>query len=422
MRTNVPDTAQGRFKLDSSGSRFLGRQAIYDIDLNIYGHELLFRSGEANSFNGEDGEEATRQTIDNCLQLLPEKGQGISFVNCTRRSLVERTVTLLPPANTVLEILEDVQPDPELIAVCRELREQGYRIALDDFIPNDQNIAFLEIADFIKVDFRCTDRQARQNIYALADRRRHTLIAEKVERQEEVELARSEGCRLFQGYFLSRPTVASIRTVPGSQTISLRLFSALAKTVIDFTAVVKLVEADASICYRVLRLVNSAHFGAIQRVSSVHMALMLIGTDQLRKLLLVSILGSARGATPSALAAALERARFCEQLAPYLKRDAASLYLFGMMSVLDKILEVPMAKILESVSLDQEITEALMGRKNRIRVALDLLIAREASQWQVSADQAEALGIDDSVASDLYLHSVLYAKEIAAAHSSRPVF
>ena len=300
---------------DYLGNRFLGRQAIYDQDLNVYGHELLFRSGEGNAFQG-DGEEATRQMIDNCLQFLPEKGHGISFINCTRNSLITGMVTLLPAENSVLEILEDVRPDAELMERCRELKLLGYRFALDDFTPDEENQAFLEIADFIKIDFRCTDPSGRHAIYQVADCKRHTLIAEKVETQVEIELARAEGCHLFQGYFLSKPCVTSIKTVHGSPAVSLQLLALLSKASVDFAAVVKLVEADASICYRVLRTVNSARYGTIHGIQSVQMALIMIGTDELRKLILVSILASHGSSCPSTLVTALERARFCEQLAP----------------------------------------------------------------------------------------------------------
>ncbi len=156
----------GRMKL-----RFLGRQPIYDANRDVFGHELLFRSSEVNAFSG-DAEEATRQVIDNCLLLMPEGKREISFINCTRIALLGGIVTLLPPSEVVLEILEDVHPDPELLASCRALKKQGYRFALDDFTPDGATLDLLEIADFIKVDFQATDAVTRRAIYSLMDRSR----------------------------------------------------------------------------------------------------------------------------------------------------------------------------------------------------------------------------------------------------------
>ena len=141
-------------------TRFLGRQPILDAGLNLYGYELLFRAGTNNSFagNGPIGQEdATRLVIDNCLALIPEGGQGVTFVNCTRDALMTGLVTLLPPATTVLEILEDVKADEALLEACRELKKAGYRFALDDFSPQGCSLPFLELADYVKVDFRASD-------------------------------------------------------------------------------------------------------------------------------------------------------------------------------------------------------------------------------------------------------------------------
>ena len=87
--------------------------------------------------SGDDSDQATRQTLDNCVYLGIDSltNNGLAFVNCTRDALVGKLVTLLPPKTTVLEILETVEPDPELVKACIELREMGYVFALDDFLP-----------------------------------------------------------------------------------------------------------------------------------------------------------------------------------------------------------------------------------------------------------------------------------------------
>ena len=79
----------------SNTRRFLGRQAIFDEKMGLYGYELLFRSGTDNAFSG-DIEDATNQTIDSCLSMIACSSRENLFINCTRNALVSMSVNLLP--------------------------------------------------------------------------------------------------------------------------------------------------------------------------------------------------------------------------------------------------------------------------------------------------------------------------------------
>jgi EAL and modified HD-GYP domain-containing signal transduction protein len=164
----------------SQPHRFLARQPILDTRRAVIGYELLFRSGWENCFRGER-DEATRRTLDNYVYLDIESltNDGLAFVNCTREAILGRWVTLLPPKNTVLEILETVSPDAELVKACIDLRKMGYRIALDDFVARPEMEPLVEIASYIKVDFRLSDAQARKEIRLMTRASRAALLAKK---------------------------------------------------------------------------------------------------------------------------------------------------------------------------------------------------------------------------------------------------
>jgi c-di-GMP-related signal transduction protein len=108
--------------------RFLGRQAILDQKMDLYGYELLFRVGRVNAFSG-DLEDATNQTIACCLSMIACSSYKRLFVNCTRNALVNMSVKLLPSRTVVLEILEDTPADAELVRACKELKRSGFRLA-----------------------------------------------------------------------------------------------------------------------------------------------------------------------------------------------------------------------------------------------------------------------------------------------------
>jgi len=389
--------------------RFLARQPIVDINGRIFGHELLFRSGQCNAFAG-DPEDATRDVIDQCLLLMPSAAQEATFINFTRASLLAGSVTLLPPTNTVLEILETVEPDPEVLQVCRKLKLKGYRFALDDFSPADSKLQFLELADFIKIDFLTSPQVVRDKIYALVSNSSVRLLAEKVETEADVQLARSEGCELFQGYFFSKPAIVTNRIIPQNHAVYLQLLAALSRTPAEIDEIEKLVVSDASLCYRLLRLVNSAMYALPSTVSTIRSALLMVGDDEFRKLVTVAFTGLATAAHSKVLMhMAIERAKFCEMMAPSLHESGSRLYLLGMLSVVDTILRIPMKQLVTLLPLDREMKAALLGEGSSLAVALDCVRCHESGDWQRLASIRQSLGISDNKASAIYLNALQWA-------------
>ncbi len=390
-------------------TRFLGRQPILDNNLNLYGYELLFRAGHDNAFSG-DPEEATRQVTDNYLRIVPEAARSVAFVNCTRDALLTNAVALLPSHNTVLEILEDVEPDPEVLEACAALKQQGYRFALDDFLPGPSKIPFLPFADFIKIDFRCADAKVRREIYKMAAGCGAKLLAEKVETTQDMEVARAEGCQLFQGYFFSKPIIIAQRAIPRNHFTYLRVLAALCRPRPDINEIEALVKTELSLCYALLRLVNSALYGLPVRVSSIRNALLMVGDDGVRTLVTVALAGVfSETHSKSLVSMAVERAKFCERLAPMLGEDGSKLYLLGMLSLIDAIVQIPMSQIVKSLPLDADMSAALVGEASPLKVALDLVRCYEAGSWHTCEVMQERLGLSESRTASMYVDSIHWA-------------
>jgi c-di-GMP-related signal transduction protein len=355
----------------SNKQRFLGRQAIFDEKMRLYGYELLFRSGTENAFSG-DVEDATNQTIDNCLSMIACSSCENLFVNCTRNALVSRSVNLLPSRTVVLEILETVTVDAEVVRACRELKQDGFRLALDDFSPDDNKSELIEIADYVKVDFRASDPAARQEIYKMFGKKT-IFLAEKVETLVEVQAAIAEGNKLFQGYFHARPEIIAEAQISAAKAVYLQLFAALAETPMDMKRIEDLLLMEPSLCYRLLRLANSAVYGLRYRISTIQAALNTVGEDAFRKLVTVVLAGNL---SPSAVdrdaKQALERAFLCESLASVLHENGAELYMLGMLSMMDRMLNIPMKQLIDLISVDSRIQEALLGSMEGMGRALVL--------------------------------------------------
>jgi c-di-GMP-related signal transduction protein len=352
--------------------RFLGRQAILDQKMDLYGYELLYRAGRVNAFTG-NGEDATNQTIDSCLSMVACSSSKKLFINCTRNALVNMSVKLLPSRTVVLEILENVTPDAELVRACRVLKGSGFRFALDDFSAHDNSGDLVEIADYVKVDFRTSDPAARQEIYKIFRNKKVAFLAEKVETLADVRTAQAEGNTLFQGYFHSRPEIIVEAHISAIQSVYLQLFAALTKSPMDDRQVERLLLMEPSLCYRLLRVANSAAYGFRHRISTIQAALHAVGEDAFRRLVTVVLASNlAHSAADGDTQQAVERACFCEALASLLHESPAELYMLGMLSMMDRMLNIPMKQLVGLISIDSRIQEALLGSAKGLGRALEL--------------------------------------------------
>ena len=276
--------------------RYVARQPIFDREQHVFGYELLFRDGLENAFNG-DTDEASRATLDRSLLMgLDVLCDGRrAFVNCTRDTLVKGLVTLLPSESTVVEVLENVTPDPDVMLACQNLKEAGYLIALDDFTADDARAPLAEIADILKVDMKLTTEEQRAALIKRYGPWRCRMLAEKIETQAEFLRTKDQGFVYFQGYFFRRPEMLSTRDMPANRLNYLRLLQEVSRPELDLDGLEKLIKSEASVCYRLLRYLNSAVFGLKNEIHSVRHALSMLGEREVRRWVrLVAAVGAGR--------------------------------------------------------------------------------------------------------------------------------
>jgi len=255
----------------------LARQPILDKDEKVLGYELLFRENpEDNRFNS-GYEVGTRSIIDtlNIMGLDVVCDGRLAFINCTQEMLLKEFFLLLPPEKIVVEIQEGVRPDEKVIAACDRLKLEGYRIALDNFAIGDPRDTLLPYVDYLKVDIRRVNAQQSAAMSTYAPR--CCLLAMKVETRLQFITAVKDGFSMFQGYFFRHPGRMRARHIPANQASQLRLLKEISAAEVDFTAIENLIKQDASLCYRLLRYLNSPLLGFQSTVQSVRHAMNLLG-------------------------------------------------------------------------------------------------------------------------------------------------
>ncbi|MGH9616285.1 MAG: EAL and HDOD domain-containing protein [Acidobacteriaceae bacterium] len=399
--------------------RFFARQPILDLREQNFGYEFLFRSGTENycpSVTVAELNVATQLMLDNSILYDFESlvGSGKIFLNCTRDALTSGLLTLLPVRSTVLEILEDVEPDNEVLQACRSLRELGFQLSLDDFVPRPGLEKFLPYADFIKIDFRLSDATERAKTRAFLKNCDARLIAEKIERQEEFRVAVEEGFDLFQGYFFCYPAMLARNRIASNPLAYVEILAALSQKSFDWRTIERLVRRETSLCYRLLRLVNSANYGQRYEITSIEKALIIVGEEDFSKLVTVAITAESGKRHPSELIRqTLQRAGFCEMAATYLHQDPTEQYLFGLISLLPVLLGVPMSQVVSLLPLRAPVKAALMGEPNEISCPLNCLLKYQAGEWDPIRDDGPLLRAGQM--HELYRRSLIWADHQTAA-------
>lgn len=394
----------------------MARQPILNREQQVFGYELLFRDGIENFFRAKDAEAAARSTLDSSLLMgLDVLCDGRrAFINCTRDLLLKDCITLLPSGQAVVEVLETVEADALVMAACERLKVAGYMIALDDFVANDRRQALVPLADILKVDFARTTVPERAQLVKAHGQWRCRMLAEKVETREEFFAAREMGFVYFQGFYFRHPEVLKTREIPANRINYLRLLEAVSQPELDQKELEQLIKSEASVLYRLLRYLNSPMFAFANEVHSVRHALTILGEREVRRWIrLVALVSAGMQKASDLVLCALVRARFCELLSSRMPRGETDLFLVGLLSLMDAILEVPMPQVLERVPLDQDTKAVLLGGNGRLRPMYQLMLAQEAGDWEAAQASATYLRMSESEVAELWWQAMKWARQVS---------
>ncbi|UOQ45230.1 EAL domain-containing protein [Halobacillus salinarum] len=373
---------------------FVARQPILQLNEEVFGYELLYRSSKENKFTYIDANRATSEVLMNSFTTigLEKLSQNKPcFVNFTEELLLKQVPEYFDPGQLVVEILEDVSYSRDLVRVCRKLKQLGFLIALDDVVSvrDTDMVELLNYVDIIKVDIQITREIDRQEIIQAANNLGITLLAEKVETREEHQQCVEEGFELFQGYFYSKPVVLSSVDMPFFSSTYFEMIKELSvpTDLINIDKITELFEKDLALTYKLLRLINSSAKNVSIPIQSIRQAVMMLGTDALKKWLYVLSVQSAPNmpkGSQHVMKSSLQRAKMCEQVAIKLglEHNSEGYFLIGFISLIDVITKKPIHEVTEMLPLDNEIKEALNKKQNSYRYVLDLVIAMERADFE----------------------------------------
>jgi EAL and modified HD-GYP domain-containing signal transduction protein len=381
---------------------FLARQPILGRDQKLVAFELLFRAArEHEDAQLTDYAAATAAVISHASQLGMHQvvGEQVAFVNVDEVVLMSDFVRFLPPDKVILEILETVQATPQVLARVRELKELGFKFALDDVIGHSEQVSkLMGLVDVIKVDLQGVSRGELAELVRTLRGPHQKLLAEKVETVEEFELCLELGFEYFQGYYFARPAILSGKKISPSEMVLLRLLE-LINADAGNEAIEAAVKRDTLLSLNLLRLVNSHLTGTdTGRIESVSEALVRLGRSQLQRWLQILLYSGPDGhveLNSPLLQMATTRGRLLELMTLTLRpgdvEGANNAFTIGIMSLMDALFAVPMSEVLERVEVSHEVRAALLDRTGDYGAMLQ--VAEELERTENTCSLGQALGL-----------------------------
>ncbi|HEY0924587.1 EAL and HDOD domain-containing protein [Rheinheimera pacifica] len=396
---------------------YAARQPILNRNKELYAYELLFRDGLENVFPDIDGDEATSRMVEGSqfsFGLDDFLGDKPGFINFTLDTLQKKYPSMLPKEQVVVEILETIQPGKRLLAECQDLKEKGYLLALDDYIHQPVWRHFYPFIDIIKIDFRSTSTDTITDIkQAIADFPHIKLLAEKVETNEEFQVALDLGFSYFQGYFFSKPEMMQSKALSPAQMTLAELLYETSKSDLDLGKITQVFQRDVHLSYKLLRYSNSTIFKRRSEIETIKQALVVLGQAELKKFLSLLFTSQISSDKPAELMRlSMTRARFAEGIAElHGKVDTAKAFLTGMMSLMDAILDEPIDSVMSKLPLAREIKDALVMRQGVLSEYITLIQFYEQGQWQEANQAINMLQLPPDKVPDAYHTAVQWANE-----------
>ncbi len=407
---------------------FLARQPILDRNQQIVAYELLFRSGHGGNANVTDDLSATAHVITSLFGEMGVQsvlGRQRGFINVSADLLLSDMLELLPANQIVLELLETIVVTPAVIERCQALKRKGFTLALDDVsMLDDGRRPLLPHVDVIKVDLTQLDMAGLIRTVRELGRHQVALLAEKLDAPQQFQDCLNLGFSYFQGYYFAKPVVLSAKRADPSRLALLRLLGLVLDDA-DTAALEAAFKQDPKLPYNLLKLVNSVAAGTGRKIDSLAQAITVIGRRQLQRwlqLLLFALHGEGGTAPNPLLQLAATRGKLMEILARMGAGQDRGLqeraFMAGLFSKLDVLLEMPMADILASLNLADDVRAALMDRTGMLGTLLRLCEALELGDFDaVSGLLAELPGLTRADLTEAQMAAIRWVNSLGEAET-----
>jgi c-di-GMP-related signal transduction protein len=397
-----------------NGSHLIGRQPILNGLEEIVGYELLFRSPK--SMASADIQCQVKAT--SCVMLNVLSSFGIreilgdqrGYINVDAEMLLSDAIELLPSDMIGLELLEHIEITPAIIERCKNLKEKGYLLALDDHRYNEKYKELYDgPVDIIKMDMLAIPLEDQYREVELFSQYPVKLLAEKVDSRHVYLRCRKMGFELFQGYFFARPSLVKKARLANSSSTFFQLMQQLSGDA-EIDEIEQTFKHSPALTYKLLLLVNSVSFTTREKIRTVRHAITQVGMQHLKRWVQLAIFADdgGLGMNNPLLDMAAARAAFMEELARleldknrllrYAQPDEC--FMLGTLSVLKDVFDISLDEMSSSLNLSDELFAALNTHEGDLGTMLCLAEMIEHLEFDEAEQCLSRLGVPPELVMD----------------------
>lgn len=375
---------------------YIARQPIFDVNKNIYGYELFFRKNFNDKvYTGDDNIQATSVVLEGLLEVGLDKAVNNlkAFVNFDYNFLNSDLIKLVDSKTLVVEVLEDTTIDKRVLKNLEKLSNEGYTIALDDF-SDEISSPFVSVANIIKYDILLTPLKEIKKEVKDALKNHKTLLAEKVETEEDYIAAKNMGFELFQGFFFSKPEIVGHIKGKPNYAVCMKILQELDNANPSVRRILDSIRSDATLMYRFLRIAKKA--GVQNELRSIEDYIRQLGVEKLKYLFAIILLQKNPEYDKDLITTSFVRSKFGEKIAENsrFKSRAYEISIMGLFSVLDKMYGTTMEEILNDISVSSDTRKALLHNKGELVAILGIVKNYKNTDAEKIAAVSEYIGVE----------------------------
>lgn len=399
---------------------FIVAVPLFDADMGVVAYRMNTQNGEklfgvANDYTSM-GDAMNSIGLESISQIgvEPFTGGKPIFVECNEYNLMMDLPqrSNVPPELLVCVISRKTRLDAAVLGKCRQLKELGYSIALDNIRYSMDVNEFYDLADYVLIDSLLPSLN-NLIINARLRNRRQKIVLTGIPNQEAFEKLSRIPYTLFGGHFYSEPITKGSKLISALKVNALQLLKVVSEDDFDLYEASDVIQRDVAISISLLRFINSPAVGLTRTIDSIKAAVAILGQRETKKWVIVTISSKLADDKPTEITKlSLVRAKFAENLATAFNLGvlAPSLFMMGLFSLLDVILDKPMSEAITEISVNGRIRSALVDHEGELYDVLRLIYDYEHADWEAVSTTMIRKGIEVEQINKAFLDALVWYK------------
>lgn len=390
----------------------IGAYSLFVQKKNVFLNPSLLGSGQFDGAARVEGLEVIQS-----MGIESLSSDGDVFVTVSNMSIFSDLSEQCDAPHERLVVLMDpsVKPEPMYIERLASLKQQGYKLAIRKLHVADFEAyrEILKLVDYVFLNHKKIDI-SKAKIYFNKLFPQIKLCAVGVDNQEEfAALKSSGGYQLYEGDFYRVPLNKDDHEVAPLKVNYIELLNIVNSNNFELTEAADIIGRDTALTISLLRMVNRMAINS--EITSIRHAAAMLGQKELKKWITTAVVGELCTDKPNEITRlSLLRARFAENLAGAFGMAglASELFLMGLFSVLDVILDKPMEEALGMVHVSKQVRDVLVEGKGELARPYEFIRRYEIADWQEVSRQMILEDIDMVTLYDAYIQTLIWYRKL----------